>query len=116
MKKSFFKNPPFNENLKNSQEWLMHSEMLLFLKNKNIHNLKKIVCLVRRGNERMSDSKSAEYFYNQFKARIFLLNYIGKISFFDIYQLFKQSIVYFFYSIIRYYFKTRDLIIIRNRI
>jgi glycosyltransferase involved in cell wall biosynthesis len=99
-RKSILGNSPFNIYLKNSQEWLMHSEFLLVLKNLNIYNFKKTVCLVRRGNSRMSDSKSSEYYFHQCKARIILLKNINKLSFIDIYELIKQVILYSVYSII----------------
>lgn len=104
-RKSWLNQNPFNPYLKNSQEWLMHSESLFKLNSKEIYNLKEIFCLVRRGHERMSSSRSSQYFYHQAKARVLFLNCLmmGKKASFKIYfQLIKQILVYLFYSILNF--------------
>jgi glycosyltransferase involved in cell wall biosynthesis len=93
---------PFYNELKNSQEWLMHSVFLLSLDDTQIYNYKTIVCHVRRGHDRMSSSRSSIYYLNQVKARIILLFIMirrRKFRLYDVIQLLKQSIVYSFYSI-----------------
>ncbi|MBD1396953.1 glycosyltransferase family 2 protein [Pontibacter sp. JH31] len=70
---SFFESSPFNEKLKNSQEWLMHGEQVIKLKTNNYVILSEDIYLIRRGNVRMSSSRSSGYYYNSAKARTSLL-------------------------------------------
>tara|TARA_R110002096_G_scaffold76999_5_gene181657 strand:+ start:6986 stop:7783 length:798 start_codon:yes stop_codon:yes gene_type:complete len=101
-KRSLFKCPPFNNYLKNSQEWLMHSEFLYILDDKHIFNYKAIVCFVRRGNNRMSNSRTTSYYFHQFKARFILLKRFSDFTLNDNFQLVKQCIVYLYYAVISY--------------
>ncbi|WP_312421433.1 glycosyltransferase family 2 protein [Epilithonimonas sp.] len=101
-RKSFFSETPFKEGLMNSQEWLMHGEALLKLKNEEIYNLQETFTLIRRGNERMSSNQSSNYYKNQKKARVYLLSDLLKKNNFHfqaINQLLKQIIVYQYWEI-----------------
>lgn len=101
-RKSFFKDPPFKEGLMNSQEWLMHGEALLRLKNEEIFNMKETFTLIRRGNLRMSSSQSSKYYRNQKLARIYLLKKLlahKKANPSHYYQLIKQIFVYYFWEL-----------------
>ncbi|WP_266202561.1 glycosyltransferase family 2 protein [Pontibacter kalidii] len=95
-RKKFVENLPFDIDLKNSQEWLMHGIQTLRLKNDEYIILKDILYLIRRGNIRMSSSKSSEYYFNQAKARVKLLSHID-INFQNrkyIKELIKQYLIY----------------------
>lgn len=70
--KSFFKEPPFKEGLMNSQEWLMHGEAFLNLKNEEIYNLKETFTLIRKEGNRISTNPSKKFYKNQRKAAIVL--------------------------------------------
>ena len=96
-RKSFFTEIPFKEGLMNSQEWLMHGEALLKLKREEVFNLQETFTLIRRGNLRMSSSKSFKYYKNQKLARVFLMKKLllnNKYKFVYYFELLKQIIVY----------------------
>lgn len=96
-RKSFFNEVPFKEGLMNSQEWLMHGEALLKLKREEVFNLQETFTLIRRGNLRMSSSKSSKYYKNQKLARVFLMKKLllnNKYKFVYYFELLKQIIVY----------------------
>jgi glycosyltransferase involved in cell wall biosynthesis len=90
---------PFDESLSNSQEWLMHSIYLLKLNSDQIFNLKDVNYYIRRGHDRISSSFSYIYYFNQLKARLILIKHFKSINYNDIFQLMKQILVYFYYSI-----------------
>lgn len=95
-------NSPFHNKLKNSQEWLMHGDALLTLDYDQIYNYKKVVCLIRRGHERMSSNRSSSYFANQVKARyllIFRTGSIRKLRLVDLVSLLKQMFIYSFHML-----------------
>ncbi|MEJ7645280.1 MAG: glycosyltransferase family 2 protein [Chryseolinea sp.] len=71
-RKDFFEIPPFEENLRNSQEWLMHGLQLLRLAPNQYKTIDDNIYLIRRGNVRMSSRRNSTYFYNQAKARYLL--------------------------------------------
>ena len=101
-RKSFFTEVPFKEGLMNSQEWLMHGQAVLKLKKDEIYNLKETFTLIRRGNERMSSSKSSSYYKNQKLARVFLLKDLWSKNIFKWsynYELFKQIVVYYYWQV-----------------
>lgn len=96
-RKSFFTEVPFKEGLMNSQEWLMHGEALLKLKREEVFNLQETFTLIRRGNLRMSSSKSSKYYKNQKLARVFLMKKLllnNKYKFVYYFELLKHIIVY----------------------
>lgn len=99
-RKKFVEKLPFDIDLKNSQEWLMHGIQTLKLKSDEYVILNDILYLIRRGNIRMSSSKSSEYYFNQAKARLKLLAHIDfkfKNSKY-IKELIKQSLIYSFHG------------------
>lgn len=100
-KNSFFNtSTPFNIKLKNSQEWLMQGEALVRLKTGEIHNLKKIVYLVRVGNERVSLGVSSNYYFHQIKARFYLCSKLNVNRHMQIYiQLVKQIMVFSYHLV-----------------
>ena len=96
-RKSFFTEVPFKEGLMNSQEWLMHGEALLKLKREEVFNLQETFTLIRRGNLRMSSSKSFKYYKNQRTSRILLMKDVLKkrpTSLLSQYQLLKQIFIF----------------------
>lgn len=101
-KKSFFIDPPFNIHLKNSQEWLMHSEALLRLQYHEIFNLKEDLYLARRGHQQINSKVSVKYYLNQAKSRIFLFLKMIEYRKWDIkvyFELIKRSFIFFLLSI-----------------
>lgn len=105
-RKSFFKGFPFREGLICSQEWLMHGQSLLRLKNDEIYNLQQCLILIRQGNLRMSSERSSKYHKVQKQARIFLLKDLIKHKIVRkkyYYQLLIQIMHYFFYEIKKNY-------------
>ena len=96
-RKSFFSEVPFKEGLMNSQEWLMHGEALLKLKNEEIYNLQETFTLIRRGNERMSSVRTSFYYKNQRTSRILLMKDVLKkrpASLLSQFQLLKQIFIF----------------------
>lgn len=71
-KKSFLGAEPFNINLKNSQEWLMHGEQLIKLKSWQISNLEEQIYFARRGHKSISSKLTSHYLWNQGLARFVL--------------------------------------------
>ena len=107
-RKEGLKNSPFHNHLKNSQEWLMHGEALLALDNSQIYNFQKVICLIRRGHNRMSSNRSSTYYANQLKARYLLImsdKRKNKLAVKDLFSLHKQILVYLFYTIKSKFFK-----------
>ena len=105
-RKSWLKLDPYNNHLKNSQEWLMHGVSLVELEREQIFNCTRIICHVRRGHERMSSSRSANYYVNQVRARLFLMQKLvmyRRFSVNDVFQLIKQSIVYLYYACVSFF-------------
>lgn len=101
-KKSFFKETPFKEGLMNSQEWLMHGEALLKLKREEIYNLQETFTLIRRGNQRMSSTRTSFYYKNQRKSRTYLLLNLLKMNKVNLvlpYQLIKQIIIFKYWEV-----------------
>ncbi len=101
-KKWVFEGLPFHNNLKNSQEWLLHSRLLLTLNSQEIFNSKDIVYLVRKGHFRLSSSTSPNYFFHQAKARFFLIIEMIKVGHFNAsnyFEISKQILIYFYYSL-----------------
>ncbi|MCD9853818.1 glycosyltransferase [Epilithonimonas sp. JDS] len=103
-RKSFFPEPPFQEGLMNSQEWLMHGLSFLKLKRNEIYNLKETFTLIRRGNERMSSIRTSFYYKNQRNARLLLLKKVllVKPQLFSVQiQLLKQISVFTYWMLKR---------------
>lgn len=101
-RKSFFNEVPFKEGLMNSQEWLMHGEALLKLKREEIYNLQETLTLIRRGNQRMSSTRTSFYYKNQRKSRTYLLLNLLKMNKVNLvlsYQLIKQIIIFKYWEV-----------------
>jgi glycosyltransferase involved in cell wall biosynthesis len=101
-RKEFLPALPFDNTLKNSQEWLMHGLQLLRLKSGDYAIIEDDVYLIRRGNLRMSSYRDSRYYYNQAKARRILLLESFKTSSTIIFklELLKQIMIYTFHSLI----------------
>lgn len=101
-RKSFFTELPFKEGLMNSQEWLMHGQALVKLKKEEIYNLQETFSLIRRGNERMSSTRTSFYYKNQRKSRTYLLLNLLKMNKVNLvlsYQLIKQIIIFKYWEV-----------------
>lgn len=71
-RRKFLTTNPFKVNLKNSQEWLMHGQQLLKLRESEILILDKVVYLARRGHQSISSHFSSKYLFNMSRSRFCL--------------------------------------------
>lgn len=100
-KATFFPSPPFVETLQNSQEWLMHGQQLIRLRDVQYRIIDESVYHIRRGNVRMSTARSGRYYLNQSKARWLMMSDVVKLRLPIKYtlELFKQVVIYFYHAV-----------------
>ncbi|WP_375586217.1 glycosyltransferase family 2 protein [Cyclobacterium xiamenense] len=100
-KRTIFKAVPFRANLKNSQEWLLHSQSLLQVRSNEIYNFTDVVYFVRKGHLRLSSSNTAGYSFHQAKARIVLFVEMLRQRhpcFLNYFEVIKQVLINSFYG------------------
>jgi len=110
-RRDFLSNNPFKVNLKNSQEWLMHGQQLLKLKETEIYILDEVVYLAKRGHQSISSQYSSEYLINMSKSRFFLLlDLLRKSPLFILPQIILiKKVIFYFLIGVKLKFKTYAL-------
>lgn len=100
-RRSFFREKPFDESLKNSQEWFMHGQQILKLAPDQYKISDKVIYHIRRGNLRMSSSKSSGYYFHQARARIRFINGARPVALPLKYkgELCKQALIFLWHAV-----------------